>query len=683
MKTNKPGKQNVLFLHVEKIIFLVLILATVYYCYSAVALPLISWTPEQLNSDSSAAQQTIDASQYREDLKVVNYDERASDIRTGFPHDYYRTPKEWEQAVFSKKHERDKPRLFPLIKLRALSGVGPLMTKERESVFDSSTSTTGMGDMGAFGGGSMLSGNTMMGGMGTNASKLETAHWVLLTGLIPYEEQLKEYTKQYANALHSSADDYPVYLYVQIERNEIGDDNADGTPRWVNINAYDQYVENNKKWAGVGLDPVDIQYTLPPPSMFFQPMAGQLPPLANRQFGPEAAYPPYIPLMSDSLREQMKAQQDLQWRLLENQRNLTPEDIRKNQAGELDIFRGGTSGLGGGFGMSDGGMGMSGASGGLSGGMGGGNISAMYQGASTTNAMGMGGMSSTSGMGGMSGVSGMGGMMGDSMMGMGSGFGTAGLGNSWSVYTKVPPSVMVSMKYRLFRYFDFTVEPGKSYQYRVSLGLKNPNYLLADRFLTKEEATTKRQLDIYTEFSAPSGKVAVNSNARILAQGVGNMPTANRAWQPQNATISSIVFDSSDNEDYIAKGRNVSPGTVMNFRVTSEKVSSLTGSDSGMGGSGMSPDSMMSPGLGGRTTTSSSKTSTKTLEHVSGECLVDVVGKKKLIGSNADHTPAGQIMVMAFDGTLTIRSVKEDKLELDRYEKKVTNTDSMMGGLTP
>ena len=77
------------------------------------------------------------------------------------------------------------------------------------------------------------------------------------------------------------------------------------------------------------------------------------------------------------------------------------------------------------------------------------------------------------------------------------------------------------------------------------------------------------------------------------------------------------------------------------------------------------------------------KTPTKTLDHVSGECIVDVVGKKKLIGTNADHTPTGQVMMMAFDGTLSIRSVKEDKLQLDRYEKPAVSMDSMSGGMGP
>lgn len=650
MKTNKPGKQNILFLHVEKIVFGVLILATLYYCYSATSLPQISWTHQQLTQDATTAQQTIESSQFVADLVPANYNVRARDIRTGFPHANYRTVDKWEPAVFPEKVFRKNPephQLFTVVKLRAVNGMGAVMTRREQSIFDStSPSTQGMSqDMGAFGS------TTGMGtGGSTAADRIETAHWVLLTGLIPYEEQLREYTRLYANAMHSSAADYPTYLFIDIERNEIGDNNPDGSPRWVDIDPYEQFVENNKRWAGISPDPVDINYTLPPPSMDFQPMASRLPPLANRQFGPEVAYPPYIPLMSDSLRDIMIYQQNLQNMIQENQRNLTPEDIRKNRAGELDRLLGGS-----GTGTSD----MSGTGGGM-------GTSGMYQGGG--NAMNTG----------MTGRTGMG---GDSFgSASGSGMGMATNVNDWSVLTKRPPSVVVNMKYRLFRFFDFTVEPGKSYQYRVKLGLKNPNYRLNDRFLTEEAAKTKWEPVLYTDFSLPSGKVAVNSNARILVQDVGSFPSTNRAWQAQNATIASIVYSDEDNEDYIAKNKSAAPGGVLNFAKTLGEPISSYSSPGGTSTPGGSSDMGYSSPSG--TTPPTVAKASKTLDHVSGECLLDVVGKRRLVGSNAEHTPAGKVMVMAFDGTLSIRAVKEDKLELDRYEKKAT-TDTTMSGMGP
>ncbi|MCL2624130.1 MAG: hypothetical protein FWD31_10745, partial [Planctomycetaceae bacterium] len=356
-------------------------------------------------------------------------------------------------------------------------------------------------------------------------------------------------------------------------------------------------------------------------------------------------------------------------------------------------------------GMGSGGMG--GMSGGGMGGMGG-NTGSSLPGMFTPGGGGMGGMSGrmggmgggdmSGGMGGMSGgMSGMSGGMGDmsggmggmsgGMSGMSGGMGGNAANNQWWVYTRTPPTVMVEAKYRLFRYFDFTVEPGKSYQYRVRLAVKNPNFRLTDKFLDGEAAKTKLEPGLWTDFSYPSGPVAVNSNARILAKSVGNLPSANRAWQPQNATVSSIVFDASDNEDYIARDKTVAQGMVLNFmRTSGERVSNLS-SPSGMSGDS-SMMSGMSGGMGttrptGRTATQQARGTTKTLDHVSGECLLDVVGRRRLIGSNNEHTPAGQVLLMSFDGTISIQSVKTNKLELDRYEKPAATTGMMGSGMMP
>ena len=687
MKTNQPGKQNPLFLYVDKIVFGVLVLAALYYCYSAASLEQIAWTPDQLTQDSTSAQQNIDKSEFREELKVVEYETRARDIRIGFPHRNYQTTEKWEAAVFPEKIKRGVPKVLELIKLRAVAGVGAVKVRERESVFGGNTASTGgMSDMGAFGGGGMTGGMT---GTGIQAgAKLETTHWVLLTGLIQYEEQLREYIRTFANAMYSSPDDYPVYLFIDVERNEIGVNNPDGTPVWIRLDVDTEFSAQQTKWAGTGLDPVDFQYTIPPPSLYVAPTASLLPPLANRQFGQEVAYPPYIPLMSDTLRAQILEQQKIYNDLLENRRLKNRDDLLKNENNELDIFIGAMGGgMSGGYG---GGMG-----GGMSGGMGG-NTGASQLPGMYNPGSGMGGTGRSGGMGGdYGGMSGsMTGGMGRSggMGGMGSDYGGMGgntANNTWWVYTKTPPTVMVEANYRLFRYFDFTVEPEKSYQYRVRLAVKNPNHKLADRFLDDDAVKDKTKVDLWTDFSFPTGQVAVNSNTRIVAKSVGNVPAANRAWLSQNATVSSIVFDTSDNEDYIAKDINVTVGQVLNFpRRAGEKVSSLTSSsgmsgDSSMMGGMSSPTGVSGSGTTGRGNTQTAKAQTKSLDHISNQSVIDVVGKRRLIGSNNEHTPAGQVMLMAADGTIEIQSIKTNKLELDRYEKPVASTTGMGGMMSP
>ena len=48
--------------------------------------------------------------------------------------------------------------------------------------------------------------------------------------------------------------------------------------------------------------------------------------------------------------------------------------------------------------------------------------------------------------------------------------------------------------YYLFRFFDFTVESGKRYVYRVRLMLLNPNYEIPPRFLISDELDKKPYL---------------------------------------------------------------------------------------------------------------------------------------------------------------------------------------------
>ena len=692
MKTNQPGKQNVLLLYVDKIVFGVLILAAVYYIYSATSLPSIGWTPEQLNNDSTRAKQTIENSTHLEDgLEPVFYHELARDIRSGFKYRYYETPGKWEAAVFPEKIKRGIPQIDSVIKLRAVAFVGPVQVKDRETVFSGNAPTTGMSsDMGAFGDVSGLGG---MGGVGGSqaGAKTEPKHWVLLTGLIPYETQLREYVAKFANAMHSSADDFPDYLIFDVQRNEIGVNNPDGTPAWESLKVLEDFAMNMQNWAGFGMDPVDLQYTLPRSLRHINsiPTTSPLPPLANRIYGREVAYPPYIPLMSDSLREQMTRQLMGIDMMMKSWRPPTDKDFMQEENFWMTPTSMGGAG-GGGYGGMDGGLGT----GGFGGGGRGTAITGMYNpggGAGGMGSPGGMGMGSPGGMGmGTSGGMGMGspggmGMGASGGMGMGSpggmGMGTSGgmggvggidLNNPWRVYTQYSPTVMVEAKYRLFRYFDFTVKEGKSYQYRVRLAVYNPNFRMNELYLEDEAVKTKLDPIIWSDYSYPTGPAAVNSNARVLAKSVGNTPS--RAWQPQTITVSSIVFDETDNEDYIVKDKTgITSGMVLNFpRQVSQKVSELTStaatSDMGMGmGISATP---------GRTTTAP-KITTKSLEHISGACVLDVVGKRRLIGSNNEHTPPGQVLFMAFDGTIEFQSIKSNKLELDRYEKPATTT---MGG---
>ena len=67
----------------------------------------------------------------------------------------------------------------------------------------------------------------------------------------------------------------------------------------------------------------------------------------------------------------------------------------------------------------------------------------------------------------------------------------------------------------LFRFFDFTVEPGKTYRYRVQLGLENPNFGVAVKFLKGGDAPKKKTL--ITAWSQATPAVTVPFSDGVLA----------------------------------------------------------------------------------------------------------------------------------------------------------------------
>lgn len=67
----------------------------------------------------------------------------------------------------------------------------------------------------------------------------------------------------------------------------------------------------------------------------------------------------------------------------------------------------------------------------------------------------------------------------------------------------------------LFRFFDFTVETGKAYVYRVRLVLENPNYGRPPQDLA--EATSARSPTVQSEFSDPTLPIQVAYGDQLLA----------------------------------------------------------------------------------------------------------------------------------------------------------------------
>ncbi len=75
------------------------------------------------------------------------------------------------------------------------------------------------------------------------------------------------------------------------------------------------------------------------------------------------------------------------------------------------------------------------------------------------------------------------------------------------------------LEYLLFRCFDYTVEPGKKYRYRVKLVLRNPNYGMSERFLRSEDLGKSKWI-ANEQWSEPTDVIEVPRDTSLLAVGV-------------------------------------------------------------------------------------------------------------------------------------------------------------------
>lgn len=94
-------------------------------------------------------------------------------------------------------------------------------------------------------------------------------------------------------------------------------------------------------------------------------------------------------------------------------------------------------------------------------------------------------------------------------------------------------------EHRLFRFFDFTVEPGKQYRYRIMLGLSNPNFNLPVKYLKNPEKA--KDSFVASPMSESTPVVFIPKAEQILAgPKPGDRPTI--SGEPE-ATVMLTKFD--------------------------------------------------------------------------------------------------------------------------------------------
>jgi hypothetical protein len=381
----------------------------------------------------------------------------------------------------------------------------------------------GMGGMAGFGGQITDSGAVVVpptsGAPVQGFEDIQSRSWVTLLARIPIMDQSNRYEDALENARGFSGErDLPDYIGYQVERAEVS---AEGAAAWQVIAAVNEkaLVKVMETW------PVQTPEIVNP--KFVHPLLTYpLPPMVLRTWDKQVTHSA-MPLPDPKDQYGGAAEEEQPRAPTEEEQ---PADSDDPFARRRDrVPPGGMAGPGYGEGMGrPRGFGGEGFGRGMEGGMG---RPGGYGGEGFGRGM-EGGMGRPGGYGGEGFGRGMeGGMMGGMRMG-----GAGGV-------TLPPFQWDRRTKQLLFRYFDTSVQPGKSYRYRVRLVLKDVNDGVPEANLEKtvqERVRTEKEkrgkdfvLYRFTDWSEPSPVASVPQVGLLFVAGAKPLNEANFASEPE------------------------------------------------------------------------------------------------------------------------------------------------------
>ncbi len=295
--------------------------------------------------------------------------------------------------------------------------------------------------------------------------------YIVLTGLVPVRKQAEEYRSLYATATFRDPQrDIPRWSDFTVERQTL---DATGAGQWKTIDLRKTVKRWGQVWAGVATEALPptlmLSDTENPRDPAVMPIGffGPLPQLAERPS--LAGFDGQMGMTGQpgGFSWGLKALHPWAVAEIEKLRKQQEEEMLKQQEGGLP-----------GLPMADAGLPAGGMSGGFSG----------FPGGDYSEDMGSGGF------------------------GMDSGFGDPLAGSE---------GLINSPEYRVFRFIDTDVEPGKAYRYRVTIQLWNPNVGLPVRYL--EDASQANEVNLASTPAEPElrfngGVVRVPGRSRILTR---------------------------------------------------------------------------------------------------------------------------------------------------------------------
>lgn len=638
------GIKGLILKHVEKAVVALAVLFFGFLVWGASKLGNdFDLQPEELQTASVEADKAIRAPKPKPEQVVPHWRDVAGGIKQRVPADPYGVEKTWMHRLFPGATLRGEPEVYPVEKLRASTGFGGISVSASGALTGGAGSSMA-GEMGGYemeGGMDAGYGGYGGGGLGGNA---EGFRWVVVTGLLPYKKQWTEYGNVFRNAeVKLPQRDVPAYILYEIERAEVVPGVEPKEEDWKPLKFRNEF--ENRKWAGGQPEIVSRKFLHRSASPI--PMAYPLPPLVSKSFGPEIAHEPEIPLHYRV--ERVVEEVEIDWD------SLTPEELieAKKKYGRM--------GGGGGYG-SPGGYGEEYGSG--------------YE--QDYGESAMGGYGAEMGSGGY----------GEEMGGYGAEMGPGGSGG----YAGMAGPRREIPEYQLFRFFDFTVDPGRYYQYRVRMMLSNPNHELPPQNLEDEKLSENIALE--TEWSAPTKVVNVPLDSRVLAGPVSVSSNVNVAPRGE---LGTVFFNEEDGTE-VAEKVTVARGQLLNYldvEVKEEKPAASLyggggyGEEMGSGGYGEMGDYGEMGGYGETTRKKDRrrdpKEPPKTVDYVTEMLVLDFLGGALLPGTDRNMKEPGRILLMDPAGNLILQEELADQEEYVEFfppevkKKKKAETDNPYG----
>ncbi|MDR1925971.1 MAG: hypothetical protein LBQ66_16505 [Planctomycetaceae bacterium] len=240
----------------------------------------------------------------------------------------------------------------------------------------------------------------------------------------------------------------------------------------------------------------------------------------------------------------------------------------------------------------------------------------------------------------------------------------AGVTNPSDVGAASPQESIPITSY-LFRYLDYSVEPGKTYRYRVKLVLANPNVGLSEGDVVDFNLTKEFYLD--SEMSSASNEVTIPSDSRVLVRSV-TQPRASTPWQEPTANVLAVYFDLADGSEWVwGASERVTRGTTLNIPNAVTQIPSELDKPQ--------------PRTTTRTPTPEAAAKQRKVDVITNACVMDIVGGVELGKIERDsptmRTP-GKLLMLDNNGKISVRDVNVDNEEIETMRSSGTDNKNPM-----